>query len=538
MRSAPWGVFDEVELGIVTENGLVPVKLVESWVELGNDIPEADTDEAETPVPDAEADKALAEDTAEETVHEMPAEDETQDDSDDIEADKAASEAIEQIEHEEAPAEDTEEEAAREISVEDEAPAEAGEAEGDEPSAEAEETEQGETSTEADEIELAAEEAAAFTDASEGLTYTFGEEKTVYVSELLEQAEITLSAYYYSVSVSDHGAVKLEAEFDPYDCAVTALNWFDAVSLTVSNARERFVFELRNPEPGDRRAAGEVMASEDGKGSVVFADDVVLPEGTSLTVDAVQPEFDEATQADIDEKLSQVMGDGAVDVHWFDISLGDVHDVGATVTVENVLDAMPAGDVRPVIIHITDAGDVVIIEDVQIDENGSVTFATEGFSTFGLAVPQAAGVNLLAAAGENVPVLTLGVKTSDLMYKDEERYMLFTPEYGHEYTFTLGNLGSVNSYGTKTFRIVDEDGNQIATKSSTQTADTWTVYLDGGKTYRFTYKRTGGLKHKHKNHRCYALPRRAQLSERHAGMFLRARKAMVYRRHEAGHSQQ
>ena len=209
--------------------------------------------------------------------------------------------------------------------------------------------------------------------------YAFGETRSLYMSEIF--ASVGMPENFvparFNFTLSDDSLVSLTWEEN--DCLVTANDFFEEVALNIERGWYRAVILLRNIKPAEEEKA-EIW-SEDGMVSVTLKDAIDLPEGTKP---AVVP----SEGVDIQELLTADFGENAdVQVKWFDISLGDVHDVSATVTLPGVIELPenPENRVMHVearIYHVREEG----IHTLNAAVNGSdITFETDGFSQFGIA---------------------------------------------------------------------------------------------------------------------------------------------------------
>ena len=395
----PLCAFAEVDLAIVTHGDVITVKLVNAHP-AGEDAEE--TGDAQGAAPEAGAEEAPAEADEAPLDEEAPSETEEAEPVDEGEAAEEEAPADEDgAVEEEAPADE-------DGAVEEEAPVDEGEAaEGEAPADEGEAVEEeapvdeGEAVEEevpADEGEAVEEEAPAdegeeteeAAPEEEGkvtYTYTFEKQKSVFLTGLLASAGLVVEGKLTAVTSSDPDTVQVRGPYALFGYVVTARASFDMVTLSVTAGTETFDILLSNPEAGERMVPGDELVTDDGKVRVVFAEEVVLPAGTELTVTEGEPDLDGRTWNEIDRKLEQAQGEAEADLLWFDISLGDVHEVRATVTLSDA--ANPGDDV--LVVHVTHENEVVIIDDVTIGADGSVTFETDGFSPVGVATPLGAG---------------------------------------------------------------------------------------------------------------------------------------------------
>ena len=208
--------------------------------------------------------------------------------------------------------------------------------------------------------------------------YTFGEQKTVSMSEIFRASGMPeqFVPARFAYEVSDEELVTLIREGN--DWQVTANRSFDEVKLFVRRGWYSGMILLRNPrniaEPGTE------IRSSDGAASIVLNEEAVLPEGTELTV---QP----SEGMDIRPVLDQDFGENAdVQVKWFDISLGDVHEIQAVVTLHGVIDvpefAKKRGNVQARVYHAGSSG----LEVLDAEVHGTdISFVTDGFSEFAVA---------------------------------------------------------------------------------------------------------------------------------------------------------
>ena len=209
--------------------------------------------------------------------------------------------------------------------------------------------------------------------------YAFGETRSLYMSEIF--ASVGMPENFvparFNFTLSDDSLVSLAWEEN--DCLVTANDFFEEVALNIERGWYKAVILLRNIKPAEEEKA-EIW-SEDGMVSVTLKDAIDLPEGTKP---AVVP----SEGVDIQELLTADFGENAdVQVKWFDISLGDVHDVSATVTLPGVIELPENSEnrvmhVKARIYHVREDG----IYTLNAAVNGSdITFETDGFSQFGIA---------------------------------------------------------------------------------------------------------------------------------------------------------
>ena len=220
-----------------------------------------------------------------------------------------------------------------------------------------------------------------FHKAGETSTYefAFGENKSLYMSEIFTAVGMPESFVpaRFSYTLSDDSLASLTLEEN--DCLVTANDFFDEVTLNIERGWYKAVILLRNINPAEEEKT-EIW-SEDGTISVILKDAVDLPEGTKP---AVVP----SESVDIQEYLAADFGEDAdVQVKWFDISLGDVHDVSAIVTLPGVIELPENPENRVLhvearVYHVREDG----IHTLNAAVNGSdITFETDGFSQFGIA---------------------------------------------------------------------------------------------------------------------------------------------------------
>ena len=389
----PLCAFAEVDLAIVTHDDVITVKLVnahpsgegtEETVDAQEGAPEAGTEEAL-----AEADEAVEEESPTDE-NEAPVDEESPADENEAPVDEESPADESETVEEESPADEdgaVEEEAPadeNEAPVDEESPADEGEAvEEEAPVDEGEAVEEEAPADEGEETEEAAPE-------EEGMvtyTYTFEKQKSVFLTGLLASTGLVVEGKLTAVTSSDPDTVQVRGPYALFGYVVTARASFDTVTLSVTAGTETFDILLSNPEAGERMVPGDELVTDDGKVRVVFAEEVVLPAGTELTVTEGEPDLDGRTWNEIDRKLGQAQGEAEADLRWFDISLGDVHEVRATVTLSDA--ANPGDDV--LVVHVTHENEVVIIDDVTIGADGSVTFETDGFSPVGVATPLGAG---------------------------------------------------------------------------------------------------------------------------------------------------
>ena len=208
--------------------------------------------------------------------------------------------------------------------------------------------------------------------------YTFGEQKTVSMSEIFRASGMPeqFVPARFAYEVSDEELVTLIREGN--DWQVTANRSFDEVKLFVRRGWYSGMILLRNP--GNMVKPGTEIRSSDGAVSIVLNEEAVLPEGTELTV---QP----SEGMDIRPVLDQDFGENAdVQVKWFDISLGDVHEIQAVVTLHGVIDvpefAKKRGNVQARVYHAGSSG----LEVLDAEVHGTdISFVTNGFSEFAVA---------------------------------------------------------------------------------------------------------------------------------------------------------
>lgn len=456
----PLGAFDEIELAVETEDDIVLIKLVESWVEnreaAEEDVTDRDaveSDQASETV-DAKEIQADAEapseeiEAAEETVVDSPVEDDRKEDAPeqvvkaeesdeespavepekeltDVTVEENSPEADEAgegepvsendgdklVEKDETDAEKTftetdtveditdvkegtDEGDAEQASEEQTTPEDEPDAEqtaetdvdnGEQPDEDSETVEKQtveveETETEAgSDAETEAEDDSDDVAASSVPAYTFSEEKAVLLSDVLSEMEIDVDLTECDVELSEDAPIRLDVQEEPFDYLLTAEDYFESATLTLTSEDETFEILLRNPEPGISVAAGDEFTSADGKAVVTFEHDVVLPAGTALMVVESQPEFDDATLEKVNAALAEANAGTAEDARWFDISLGEVHDIDALVTLEADFEGLT----NAVVAHIRQDGDVDILTDTSLSD-GVLTFATDGFSLFGV----------------------------------------------------------------------------------------------------------------------------------------------------------
>ena len=150
--------------------------------------------------------------------------------------------------------------------------------------------------------------------------------------------------------------------------------------------------EIYSPEP-EAEAPGEEITDEAGRqfeegevisasnGELALLETTVLPEDTVLEINSVSSEVAEAM---VDENLVNEYDH----IEWFDISLGDEHDVKAEISLYQEIPFV-GSDVKAIdIIHIKDDGNVEVLEaDAVVSEDSisNVSFQTESLSTFGVA---------------------------------------------------------------------------------------------------------------------------------------------------------
>ena len=208
--------------------------------------------------------------------------------------------------------------------------------------------------------------------------YTFGEQKTVSMSEIFQASGMPeqFVPARFAYEVSDEELVTLIREGN--DWQVTANRSFDEVVLYVRRGWYSGMILLHNP--GKMVEPGTEIRSSDGAVSIVLNEEAVLPDGTELTV---QP----SEGMDIRLLLDQDFGENAdVQVKWFDISLGDVHEIQAVVTLHGVIDvpefAKKRGNVQARVYHAGSNG----LEVLDAEVHGTdICFVTDGFSEFAVA---------------------------------------------------------------------------------------------------------------------------------------------------------
>ena len=224
------------------------------------------------------------------------------------------------------------------------------------------------------------------------LIYTFhGVNEEAWLSDIINEVQPTFTANQYTATVSDGTLVKLaepEKKNISYgghtiskDYTVTTLDYFDEVILTMVSKNGKDVVEIVLKNPAPVVEAGTEIASADGKATLVLNSETIIPEGTELTVAST-------TGVDVSDLIAEnFVVDADVTTKWFDISLGDVHELNATVTLNNVIDLPEAPEgkkavVKAVVFHVTENGIETL--DANVDDNGSVTFTTRGLSPFGI----------------------------------------------------------------------------------------------------------------------------------------------------------
>ena len=211
---------------------------------------------------------------------------------------------------------------------------------------------------------------------SEVYVYTFTENQTVRMSEIFESVGFSdkFKPARFAYEVSDPNLVTLER--DGNDWIVMANNYFGEVELHVYRGWYSGTILLHNPVP--QLAEGTEITADDGSVFMTLLSDTEIPYGASLT--AVPSEG-----RDISEQISEDFDpDREINIKWFDISLGDLHDVHASVTLPGVIEVPEkAGRRVPTVnawvYHVTDEG----VERLEAAVNGTdITFETDGFSEF------------------------------------------------------------------------------------------------------------------------------------------------------------
>ena len=222
------------------------------------------------------------------------------------------------------------------------------------------------------------------------LSYIFGEEKTVLLTDILARLELTVELSKCDVELSGDAPVRLDIQEEPFECSVTAEDLFDSAILILKTTEGEFEIVLSNPGPGKE------MTSVDGAVTLTFEEDVELPKGVTLTAEPMKPELDGEALDSLNAMLAEALNGRVGDVQWFDISLGDVHDIHARVTLKCTV----TPGQRMAVAHLRDDGAIDIISEVEVEEDG-ITFETFGFSPFAIATAAPRRLRLLGATGAN-----------------------------------------------------------------------------------------------------------------------------------------
>ena len=218
--------------------------------------------------------------------------------------------------------------------------------------------------------------------------YTFGEQKTVRLTDLMIQLHIRPDPLAtLRISVSDPEAVSVSEEngFLTRNWLITAEKPFDRVSLEIRSFWTTTEIILRNPAPSI--PAGQTVDGEAG----VFAAWTEVPEGTKLRVTDYVPTEEQRIRA------AELAGEDAY-ITWLDISLAageEKVETAAAVTLRTDLPLPEAPEMkgRPGrtvlrgvrLFHVLEDGTLEELETEAETEGNAIrllSFAAESFSGF------------------------------------------------------------------------------------------------------------------------------------------------------------
>ena len=199
----------------------------------------------------------------------------------------------------------------------------------------------------------------------------------------------------------------------------------------------------------------------------VTADDTVFPEGTTMTVSAVDiSDLPEAVPGFVTDTGAVV----AVDICFFDINGTEIEPSGP---VEVAMSSIYVNDENTSVVHLDDNGDTTVVSQTVVDGD-TVSFSADGFSIY-IIIGQTVEEEILASDGNNYRIsVTCGEESgipegSSLsvseISEDSDEYLRYYQIASEALDYDNGMIGFARFFDIS---IIDANGNEIQPRNGSE----------------------------------------------------------------------